>query len=287
MSEAAPQKRRARGTPKGRQLDPAAHAEIAALLGDRPRRRDLLIEHLHLIQDTFGHLSAAHLRALAEEMRLSQAEVFEVASFYHHFDIVKEGEAAPAAVTVRVCESVSCMLAGAEELISRLDGFVDPSRVRIVRAPCMGRCAEAPAAMVGKRAVAPADVSTLAELASNGATQAEIPAYTNLDAYRAGGGYAVLDSCRAGARTAESVIGKLSDAGLRGLGGAGFPAGRKWAIVRGFDAPRLVTVNADEGEPGTFKDRHYLETDPHRVLEGALIAAWAVDAERIYIYLRD
>ncbi len=287
MSEAAPQKRRARATPKGRQLDPLARDAIAALLGDRPRRRDLLIEHLHLIQDAFGHLSAAHLRALAEEMRLSQAEVFEVASFYHHFDIVKEGAAAPAAITVRVCDSVSCMLAGAEDLISRLDSLVDPARIRVVRAPCMGRCAEAPAAMIGKRAVAPAEAAAVADLAARGETAAEISACTGLDAYRADGGYAVLDSCRAGARTPESVIGKLSDAGLRGMGGAGFPAGRKWAIVRGFEAPRLVTVNADEGEPGTFKDRHYLETDPHRVLEGALIAAWAVDAERIYIYLRD
>ncbi len=280
-------KRRPRGRPKGRQVDPAALVEVEALLGDRPRRRDLLIEHLHALQDRFGHLSAPHVRALAEVMRLSEAEVFEVASFYHHFDLVKEGEAAPAPLTLRVCQSLPCMLAGADELARRLEGFIDPARVRLVRAPCMGRCDTAPAAMLGRNALSPATPDAVTAALAANAVAPEIAPYVDLDAYRAGGGYLVLDSCRAGARTPEAVIAKLSAAGLRGLGGAGFPAGRKWQVVAGYPAPRYVTVNADEGEPGTFKDRHYLETDPHRVLEGALVAAWAVAASRVYIYLRD
>ncbi|MEZ5841900.1 MAG: NAD(P)H-dependent oxidoreductase subunit E, partial [Hyphomicrobiales bacterium] len=280
-------KRRPRARPKGRQVDPAAEAEIRALLGAAPRRRDLLIEHLHAIQDRFGQLSAAHIRALAEEMRLAEAEVFEVASFYHHFDIVKEGAADLPPLTLRVCASLSCMLAGADALAERLAGLIDPARVRLVRAPCMGRCDKAPAVLLGRNAIAPAGAENIAAAIAAGAVEPEVPTFTGLEGYRAGGGYLVLDSCRAGARTPEAVIAKLTHAGLRGLGGAGFPAGRKWQIVRDQPAPRFVTVNADEGEPGTFKDRHYLETDPHRVLEGALIAAWAVAASRIYIYLRD
>jgi len=280
-------RRKGRSTPKGRQLDDTALAEVVALLGDRPRRRDLLIEYLHLLQDHFGCLNARHLRALTHEMRLSQAEVYEVASFYHHFDIIKESEAAPPAVTVRVCDSLSCQLAGAEKLISELGEYVDPSDTRIVRAPCMGRCAEAPVAQVGKRAVDQADVNQVAAVIAAGDRSVQIPDYIGLDAYRAGGGYHALQACLNGDRTPEAVIDTLSDADLRGMGGAGFPSGRKWSIVRSFPGPRLMTVNGDEGEPGTFKDRIYLESDPHRMLEGALIAAWAVEAERCYIYIRD
>ncbi len=285
--EKAARRRRGRPTPKGRQVDEAALAEVVSLLGDRPRRRDLLIEHLHLLQDHFGCLHARHLRALAVEMRLAQAEVYEVASFYHHFDIVKEGETPPPPVTIRVCESLSCALAGAEDLIAALDASVDPAQVRVVRAPCMGRCAEAPAAQIGKRAVPAAAADTLADIIASGDLAPQIPDYTDLAAYRAAGGYQLLQACLGGERRAEDVIGILSDAGLRGMGGAGFPAGRKWGIVRAFPGPRLMTVNGDEGEPGTFKDRIYLERDPHRMLEGALIAAWAVGAERCYIYMRD
>ena len=280
-------RRRFRPTPKGRQVDEAALAELVSLLGDRPRRRDFLIEHLHLLQDQFGCLHAHHLRALAVEMRLAQAEVYEVASFYHHFDIVKEGETPPPPVTIRVCESLSCALAGAEDLIAALETTVDKSEIRIIRAPCMGRCAEAPAAQIGKRAVPVATPDALADIITGGNMVPEIPEYTDLAAYRATGGYRLLQACLAGERRAEDVIGILSDAGLRGMGGAGFPAGRKWGIVREFPGPRLMTVNGDEGEPGTFKDRIYLERDPHRMLEGALIAAWAVGAERCYIYMRD
>ncbi len=273
--------------PKGRALDDAALAEVQALLGSRARRRDLLIEFLHLIQDAYGHLSAAHLRALAHEMRLSQAEVYEVASFYDHFDVVKEGETPPPALTIRVCDSVSCMLAGAETLVGALQKGADPASVRVVRAPCMGRCADAPAARIGDREVGRATVEGLLEMARKGETQIVVPDYTGLAAYRAEGGYALLGKVRAGEMPVEALIKTMQDAGLRGLGGAGFPAGKKWEIVRSYPGPRLMSVNGDEGEPGTFKDRVYLERDPHRTLEGALIAAYAVGAERIYFYMRD
>ncbi|MBA5779115.1 NAD(P)H-dependent oxidoreductase subunit E [Stappia sp. F7233] len=273
--------------PKGRPLDEDALQDVRDTLGNAPRRRDLLIEHLHKVQDRFGHLSAAHLKALAEEMRMSQAEVYEVASFYHHFDIVKEGKPAPAPVTIRVCESLSCMLAGAEQLIASLESGFDTNDVRIVRAPCQGRCAEAPSACVGRREIGHSTFEKIEEAVSAGATRPELPDYLGFDAYVAEGGYQSLRDCLSGERQVDDVIERLSASGLRGLGGAGFPSGRKWQIVRSYPGPRLMTVNGDEGEPGTFKDRHYLERDPHRMLEGALIAAWAVEAERIYIYMRD
>ncbi len=283
-----PQQQSGRKAPaaKGRPLDGAALAEVAALVPAAALRRDLLIENLHRLNDSAGCLTAGHLRALAELMRLSQAEVYEVASFYHHFTIVKEGEPSPP-LTLRVCDSISCMLAGAEALIDGLGKTIDPEKVRVLRAPCMGRCAEAPAACLGRREISPASAKSIAELISAGNFQALRPDYTGLAAYRAGGGYALLADCLAGRRQPEDIIAALSDAALRGMGGAGFPAGRKWAAVRGFPAPRYVTVNGDEGEPGTFKDRHYLERDPHRMLEGALVAAWAVQAERIVLYIRD
>ncbi|WP_181702375.1 NAD(P)H-dependent oxidoreductase subunit E [Chthonobacter albigriseus] len=279
--------RRDAAAPKGRQVDDVSIAEVNALLGGASLARDLLIEHLHKLQDHYGCLHARHLRALAEVMRLAQAEVFEVASFYHHFDIVKEGQAAPAPVTIRVCDSLSCMLAGAESLITALQAGADPNQVRIVRAACIGRCAEAPAAIVGRNAVGPVTAEELLQLAATQAVKPVIPDYTGLEAYRAAGGYTLLESCLKGERTAEEIIALLSDSGLRGLGGAGFPTGRKWSIVKGFAGPRLMTINGDEGEPGTFKDRYHLERDPHRMIEGALIAAWAVGCERIYMYMRD
>ena len=278
--------RRERG-PKGRALDDAALAEIRALLGDRPRRRDLLIEFLHLIQDRWGFLSAARLRALAEEMRLSQAEVYEVASFYDHFDIVKEGETPPPRLTIRVCGSISCALAGAEALIHSLEAAIDPAAVRVLHAPCMGRCAGAPAARVGDREVDRATREEVLAMAGAGETKVRVPAYTEFDAYRRAGGYELLGKVRSGALPVSDVIDAVEKSGLRGLGGAGFPAGKKWGFVKSYPGPRLMTVNGDEGEPGTFKDRYYLERDPHRALEGAMIAAHAVEAERIYVYMRD
>ncbi|MDE0253426.1 MAG: NAD(P)H-dependent oxidoreductase subunit E [Rhodospirillaceae bacterium] len=280
-------RRKARPTPKGRQVDPAALDRVRTLLGDAPRRRDLLIEHLHLIQDAYGHLSAAHLAALAQEMKLAQTEVYEVATFYAHFDVVKEEETPPPALTVRVCDSISCMIAGADDLIEALDAGVDPAAVRIVRAPCMGRCESAPVAEVGHNHVVDATVETVEAAIRGGHTHPEIPPYQDLAAYREQGGYGLLRDCLDGKRTPDEIIEILSDAGLRGLGGAGFPTGQKWRFVRAEPGPRLMAVNADEGEPGTFKDRYYLDTEPHRVLEGMLVAAWAVEAEAVYFYLRD
>ncbi|MCD1644456.1 NADH-ubiquinone oxidoreductase-F iron-sulfur binding region domain-containing protein [Aurantimonas coralicida] len=273
--------------PKGRELDETAWSDIRELLGEGERRRDLLIEYLHLIQDRFGCLSAAHLRALAEEMRLSQAEVYEVASFYDHFDVVREGEEKPAPLTIRICDSISCALAGAEALIGEVSAGVDPAAIRVVRAPCMGRCATAPAARIGDREVDHASAEGLAALAAAGETTVRVPDYTNLADYLAAGGYKLLAKIRDGSLAVDTLIETMQSAGLRGLGGAGFPAGKKWGFVRSYPGPRLMTINGDEGEPGTFKDRYHLERDPHRTLEGALVAAHAVEAERIYFYMRD
>ncbi|KJS44768.1 MAG: NADH-quinone oxidoreductase subunit F [Roseovarius sp. BRH_c41] len=279
-----------RRTPKGRQLEDGAWAEVQALLGEGPRRRDLLIEYLHRIQDQFGHLSAAHLRALAEEMRLSQAEVYEVASFYAHFDVIREGETPPPALTIRVCDSLSCELAGAQALKSALEDGVDPGQVRILRAPCMGRCDTAPVVELGHHHIDHATPESVLAAVAAGDTHAHVPEYEGFEAYRAAGGYATLADLRAVANADaefERVQQTLLDAGLRGLGGAGFPSGRKWGFVRAEAGPRYLAVNGDEGEPGTFKDRYYLERQPHLFLEGMLIAAWAVAAERCFIYMRD
>ncbi len=275
-----------RPTPKGRQVEPAALAAVTALLGDRPRRRDLLIEFLHLIQDAHGHLSAPHLRALAYEMRLSMAEVWEVATFYAHFDPVREDEAPPPDLTIRVCDSLSCELAGSEALLAALESGHDPARVRVLRAPCMGRCDTAPVAEVGHRHVDHATPKTIAATIAAGDFHPQIPGYQCFDAYRAAGGYDQLLSLRK-AGDWEKVQEMVLASGLRGLGGAGFPSGKKWGFVRANPGPRYLTVNGDEGEPGTFKDRYYLEREPHLMLEGMLIAAWAVEADRCYIYMRD
>ena len=279
-------RRRSARTPKGRQVDPQAREEVLALLTDRPRRRDLLIEHLHLIQDHYGHLSAAHLAALAQEMKLALTEVYEVATFYAHFDVVKEGQTPPPPVTVRVCDSLSCALAGSEHLLAELPKKLGPG-VRVVRAPCMGACDRAPACTVGHVQVLNADMTKVAAAAAKPAHAHAYPTPTAFDAYMGGGGYGLLKACIGGARTRDDIIKAVSDAGLRGLGGAGFPTGRKWSLVRAEPAPRLFAVNCDEGEPGTFKDRYYLEQDPHRFIEGMLIAAWIVEAADTYLYVRD
>ncbi|HKS85983.1 MAG TPA: NAD(P)H-dependent oxidoreductase subunit E [Pseudolabrys sp.] len=279
-------RRRPPRTPKGRQLDPQALEEVRALLTDRPRRRDLLIEHLHLVQDHYGFISAAHLAALAAEMKLALTEVYEVATFYAHFDVVKEGEAPPPPVTVRVCDSLSCAMVGAERLLRELPGKLAKD-VRVVRAPCMGACDHAPVCAVGHVQTFKATPDSVAASVKAKPHAHAWKPETDFAAYQKAGGYAVLKDCLAGKRTREDLIRIVSDAGLRGLGGAGFPTGRKWALVRAEPAPRMFAVNADEGEPGTFKDRYYLERDPHRFLEGMLIAAWVVEARETYIYIRD
>jgi formate dehydrogenase beta subunit len=279
-------RRRAKATPKGRQIDPTAAAEIETLLGDRPRRRDLLIEHLHLIQDKYHQISAAHLAALADEMKLSFAEVFETATFYAHFDVVKEGEPDVAPLTIRVCDSLTCAMLGGEKLLEDLQARSGPG-IRVVRAPCVGRCDTAPAAEVGHNFVDHATVANVLAAAKAGETHAHLPKYIEYAAYVADGGYKLLNRLRSGELSKENLLKALDDASLRGLGGAGFPTGRKWRAVLGEPGPRLMAVNGDEGEPGTFKDRYYLETDPHRFLEGMLIGAHVVEASDVYIYIRD
>jgi formate dehydrogenase len=279
-------RQRKREAPKGRRVDPQALQQVQDLLGTASRQRDLLIEHLHKIQDRFGCLAAAHLAALAQEMRLAQSEVYEVATFYHHFDVLRDGEAAPAALTVRVCAGLSCEMAGAQALLSRLPAILG-TEVRVIAAPCIGRCEQAPAALVAQNPVPHATVQAVAATAAARDITGTVTGHIDYQAYREQGGYRLLRECIAGRIDAEAVIGKLEDSNLRGLGGAGFPAGRKWRLVRAEAGPRLMAVNLDEGEPGTFKDRVYLERDPHRFIEGALIAAWAVGIEAIYIYLRD
>ncbi len=277
---------KSRRTPKGRQVQDTALEDVRALLGDRPRRRDLLIEHLHLIQDAHGHLSAAHIAALADEMRLAQAEVYEVATFYAHFDVVAEGDAPPPALTIRVCDSLSCELAGAQALEAALEDGLDASEVRVLRAPCMGRCDTAPVLELGHHHIDHATPEKVQAAIASGHTHADIPEYETFATYKAAGGYEALADLRANGDW-EVVQDKVLESGLRGLGGAGFPSGKKWGFVRANEGPRYLAVNGDEGEPGTFKDRYYLERTPHLFLEGMLIAAWAVEAETCFIYMRD
>jgi formate dehydrogenase len=291
---------RVRSTPKGRRVDPKAREDVLALLGDAPRRRDLLIEHLHKIQDHYGCLAAPHLVALADEMKMAMAEVYEVATFYHHFDVVKEREIPPPAISVRVCDSIACELAGSDGLLAKLRTLLGTG-VRVLPAPCVGRCETAPVVVVGQNPIPHATAEGVAEAVQAGhlthpeANETGVrsnfsivtPGHINYAAYRAAGGYTLAASCIAGEKKPADIIALMEDSGLRGLGGAGFPAGRKWKLVAAEAAPRLMAINIDEGEPGTFKDRYYLERDPHRFMEGALIAAWAVGIDAIYIYLRD
>ena len=279
-------KGRGRKTPKGRQYEDQALQEVHALLEARAISRDLLIEFLHLIQDAYGYLSAPHLRALAEIMRLSMAEVYEVATFYAHFDIIKEGETPPPALTIRVCDSLSCELAGAKQLKEALEEGLDPNEVRVLRAPCMGRCDTAPTLELGHRHIDQATIEKVKAAIKADDTRVEIPSYETLAEYLASGGYATLERLRKNGNW-EEVQEKVLTSGLRGLGGAGFPSGKKWGFVRMNEGPRYLAVNGDEGEPGTFKDRYYLERTPHLFLEGMLIAAWAVEAEKAFIYMRD
>jgi formate dehydrogenase beta subunit len=283
-------KKRKREAPRGRVVDPAALAEVKALVGDMPLRHDLLIEYLHLINDRYKQLGAPHLAALARLLGLAQAEVYEVATFYHHFDVVKEDRdgklTAPPALTVRVCDGLSCEMAGAKSLLERLPALLG-REVRVIPAPCVGRCEQAPVAVVHQKPVPGASLESVQKEVQAGHLYDEPENYIDFDTYLREGGYGVLRDCVEHRRDIESVLKTMEDSGLRGLGGAGFPTGRKWRIVRGEAAPRMMAVNIDEGEPGTFKDRVYLERDPHRFLEGMLIAAWAVGISAVYIYLRD
>ena len=279
-------KMKARNKPKGRQIDPQARADIAVLLNGHDIRRDLLIEYLHLIQDKFSCISAAHISALAETLKLAQTEVYEVATFYHHFDVIRDGEDAPPALTVRVCETLSCAMAGAAELLEKLPAILG-SEVRVIAAPCIGRCDQAPAVCVGQNAFGGATVENVTFAVKNQHIRAVQGNYVPFAAYKDEFGYQAYLDVLNGNRETEATLKEMEDSGLRGLGGAGFATGRKWRIVRAETGPRLMAINIDEGEPGTFKDRTYLERDPHRFLEGMLIAAQVVGIDKIYIYLRD
>lgn len=296
LSEALPsQRQRQRQQPKGRRVDADVRRQVIALItarfGAGPARRDLLIEYLHVINDHHGQLGTPQMAALAQWMGLAQTEVFEVASFYHHFDVVREDAdgalPTPPRLTVRVCDGIACQLAGAQALLDKLPALLQAD-VRVIPAPCVGRCEQAPVAVVHQRPIAQARAGEVVLAVAAERTADDMPATAlSADAYRAAGGYRLLADCLAGRREVESVLQTMADSGLRGLGGAGFPAGRKWRIVRAEPGPRLMAVNIDEGEPGTFKDRFYLERDPHRFIEGLLIAAWAVGIEAVYVYLRD
>ena len=275
-----------RKTPKGRQYDDNALKEVEELLSNLELRSDLLIEHLHRVQDEFGHLSMRHLRALAELLKMSMAEVYEVATFYAHFDVIREDEKEPPALTIRVCDSLSCELAGSNELKAALENGLDVDQVRVLRAPCMGRCDTAPTLELGHNHIDYATVEKVQAAISSGDTNVKIPDYETLKTYLEKGGYSKLKSFEKSGNWQEVQETVLS-AGLRGLGGAGFPSGKKWEFVRANSGPRYLAVNGDEGEPGTFKDRYYLERSPHLFLEGMLIAAWAVEAEKVFIYMRD
>lgn len=279
--------RKKRKGPKGHAVDPVALEQIQLLLANESYQHDLLIEYLHKIQDQYQHISSKHLVALAYMMNLSTAEVFEVASFYYHFDVIKEGQTPPPPLTVRVCESLSCFIAGSNELTKALTNDLNTQQIRVQKVPCVGRCQHAPVAVVGQKAIDYATSDKVAVAVNNNDIKATITDYISLPQYLKNQGYQTLKGILNGAINSANIIKKMEDSGLRGLGGAGFPAGKKWRIVNSFAAPRLMAINIDEGEPGTFKDRHYLETDPHRFLEGMLIAALCVGCDEIYIYLRD
>ena len=273
-------------SPKGRQVSQDAVTTVKNIIGQSPVRRDLLIEYLHALQDHFGCLHTENLVALAHIMNLPLAEVYETATFYAHFTIIAEDENSPPPITLRVCDSLTCEMFGAQQLLAGLqDEF--GHRARVLRAPCMGRCNVAPTVEVGHNHVDHATIDTVLSAVETRSFSPSIPSYEDLDTYRSGRGYKLLEDCYNGKQTPEQLIELLQESPLRGLGGAGFPTGLKWQIVRGHEGPRLMAVNADEGEPGTFKDRYYLEREPHRFLEGVLIAAWVVEAETVYIYLRD
>lgn len=271
---------------RGRQVDATALAEVRDLLGDGARRRDLLIEYLHLIQDKYHQISAAHIVALATEMKLSHTEVYEVASFYHHFNIATESDTPAPELTIRVCNSISCEMFGAKTLLNDLSD-VESDKIRIQTVPCVGRCHDAPVAIVGTHPLANATLEKVKNAINNNEIEAVPDKYLDYHDYTKAAGYQLLKDCHAGKHSAESIIVLLKNSKLKGLGGAGFPAGMKWEILRQQASPRMMAVNIDEGEPGTFKDRYYLERDPHRFIEGMLIAGWVIGAAEIYIYLRD
>jgi len=282
-----PKRNRLRGRGKGHSVDPVAQAAVLDAISGLPCRRDQLIEYLHRLQDRFGHVAAAHVVALADVLGLAPTEVYEVATFYHHFDVVREGERPPPPLTIRVCDSLSCEVFGADALVQALEGGLGQG-VRVQRVSCVGRCDEAPVAVVGQHPVGHATLDSVSNCIEAGTTEPSVPAdWIRYKKYCDAGGYTLARRCSEDGGLGDSIIQALESAGLRGLGGAGFPTGRKWRILQQQSAPRLLVVNIDEGEPGTFKDRYYLERDPHRLLEGVLVAAQVIGIDTCYLYVRD
>lgn len=288
QSKAGGNSTKGRFTNRGRVLASHEREEFQAIMAQesRPLVADRLIEYLHIIQDKLGYLPLGLMQALGEELKQPMVAIYEVASFYHHFTILADGETPPPKTIVRVCESLSCALAGGKNLHKSLSKALD-GQARVELAPCMGECDHAPAVMVGRNPIAPANADKVVEAFVKGAWHTPSAHWPSLADYRAEGGMACFEKLRSGSLTKETIIEELHKAGLRGLGGAGFPTGRKWDLVRKAPAPRLMAVNGDEGEPGTFKDRLYLETKPWQILEGILIASWVVEAKEVYIYIRD
>ena len=287
MTATGPRRKKRLGRNRTRQVDSDDRQSVLATLGDMPIQRDLLIEYLHQLQDRYGHITGGRIVALADLMKLAPAEIYEVATFYHHFDIVTDGEPIPPDLTVRVCDSVTCELFGSEALISSLQANLR-NNVRVQRVPCVGRCDEAPVAVVGKNPISRATVAQVSDAIRQGSTAIAVqPDWIGVEEYRRGDGYKTYEACRVGSLSHDHILDELDGSDLRGLGGAGFPAGKKWRILKDQPAPRLMAVNIDEGEPGTFKDRYYLERDPHRFIEGMLIAAEVIGIDCCYLYVRD
>ena len=273
--------------PKGRNTEDSDVSDIRKLIDHLPIKRDMLIEYLHLIQDKYNQIRKRHLAALSTILKIPMAEAFEVATFYAHFDVIDDDDESLPPTTVRVCDSLTCELFGANDLMKKLESKLDPKKVRVVRAPCMGLCDKAPACEVGHNHLEKFTVKDVETALSNNKTHPKDVKGIDFDKYIADGGYEILKKCYDGKFNVENVIDELSKSGLKGMGGAGFPSGQKWKFVRMEKGPRLMTINGDEGEPGTFKDKLYLETNMHKFFEGMLIAAWAVEAKKIYIYMRD
>jgi len=287
LTATGPRRKKRLGRNRTRQVDSDDRQSVLATLGDMPIQRDLLIEYLHQLQDRYGHITGGRIVALADLMKLAPAEIYEVATFYHHFDIVTDGEPIPPDLTVRVCDSVTCELFGSEALISSLQANLG-NNVRVQRVPCVGRCDEAPVAVVGKNPISRATVAQVSDAIRQGSTAIAVqPDWIGVEEYRRGDGYRTYEACRVGSLSHDHILDELDGSDLRGLGGAGFPAGKKWRILKDQPAPRLMAVNIDEGEPGTFKDRYYLERDPHRFIEGMLIAAEVIGIDCCYLYVRD
>ena len=286
QTETSLKKKKRRWTPKGRQVEDKYLDEVSKLFSGLIFKRDELIEYLHILQDKFGVLYDKHLVALSTIINLPLSEIYEVATFYAHFNIVKDSKDYNPVNVVRVCESLTCELFGAHKLLQDIKKL-ENKNIKVVPGPCMGRCNVAPTVCVGKNYVDVANFDKVKKTIDEKSFEPFIPDYINLSSYKKNGGYEIADKIKNGVISKKQVLDSLNESGLKGKGGAGFPTGKKWEIVSNYNGKKYVAVNGDEGEPGTFKDRSYLESDPHRFLEGALIASYFINAQKVYIYMRD